>query len=193
MPFLTEELWHRLPQPAGASSIALGEFPKRRLTVDSNPAPEFPFLQAIILAARNIRADMKLDPKRKIPAELSIASPWDRQLIDQNLDPVLRLATLSELKIVSGPLNPAGGAIRSTGRFDLRVARGEGEDKQTELAKLKKESERLAKDIESKKSRLADDSFRQKAPADIVRSMEATLAERQIEYQKLLDRLAQLE
>jgi valyl-tRNA synthetase len=193
MPFLTEELWHRLPQPVGALSIGLREFPQRRPTVDPNAAPQVPFIQSIVLAARNIRAETKLDPKRKIPAELSIASPWDRQLIEQNLDPILRLATLSELKIVSGHLNPAGGSIRSTGRFDLRIAHGAGVDKQAELTRLKKESERLAKDIESKKNRLADDSFRQKAPAEIVRGIEATLAERQIEHQKLLDRLAQLE
>ena len=30
MPFLTEELWHRLPQRAGARSIALERFPARR-------------------------------------------------------------------------------------------------------------------------------------------------------------------
>ena len=30
MPFLTEELWHRLPQPAGAQSIALDRFPEPR-------------------------------------------------------------------------------------------------------------------------------------------------------------------
>ncbi len=30
MPFLTEELWHRLPQPAGARSIALDKFPEPR-------------------------------------------------------------------------------------------------------------------------------------------------------------------
>ncbi len=43
-----------------------------------------------------------------------------------------------------------------------------------------------------KQKRLADESFRSKAPAKIVRDLEVTLAERQAEYQKLLDRLKQL-
>ncbi len=30
MPFLTEELWHKLPQPAEARSIALDHFPEAR-------------------------------------------------------------------------------------------------------------------------------------------------------------------
>jgi valyl-tRNA synthetase len=103
------------------------------------------------------------------------------------------LATLSELAFSSARLDPSGGAIRSSSQFDLRIAHGAGVDKDAELARLKKEVERLAKDIESKKNRLADDTFRQKAPAEIVRGIETTLAERRVEHQKLIERLAQLE
>ena len=58
---------------------------------------------------------------------------------------------------------------------------------------MKKEIERMAKDIESKKARLADETFLSKAPAKIVEDLKATLAGREIEYQKLLERLKQLE
>jgi len=70
------ELWHRLPQPEGARSIALDEFPSR--TARGRPAAEADMatLQEIIVAARNIRSEMKLDPKRKVPAEISVANPW---------------------------------------------------------------------------------------------------------------------
>jgi hypothetical protein len=40
---------------------------------------------------------------------------------------------------------------------------------------------------------LADETFRSRAPAEIVRGLEAALAERRAEYQKLRERLAQLE
>jgi hypothetical protein len=39
---------------------------------------------------------------------------------------------------------------------------------------------------------LKDDNFRSRAPAEIVRNLEATLAEREIEHQKLVERLKQL-
>ena len=84
--------------------------------------------------------------------------------------------------------------VRSTSQFDLRIQfEGEPVDAKAETAKLKKEKERLEKDVASKKQRLADDTFRSRAPAEIVRGLEATLAERQIEYQKIVERLAQLE
>jgi valyl-tRNA synthetase len=194
MPFLTEELWHRLPQAAGARSIALAPFPEPRKDWNHASAEkEMAALQEIVIAARNIRAEMKLDPKRKVAAEFSTNDPAVRGLAEQNLEPILRLAALSGLRLSTGHLDPAGGAIRSSAQFDLRIAYEEAVDRQGEVARLKKESERLAKDIESKKNRLADHTFRQKAPAEIVRSMESTLAERQVEFQKLLERLRQLE
>lgn len=150
-------------------------------------------LQEIIVAARNIRAEMKVDQKRKVAADFSATDERIRKLVEQNIEPVLRLATLSELRISSGHLDPAGGAMRSTAHFDLRIAYSEGVDKAAEAARAKKEIERLAKDIESKQSRLADEAFLRKAPPKIVDELRATLAARQIEHQKLIDRLRQLD
>ncbi|MGA8145438.1 MAG: valine--tRNA ligase [Candidatus Acidiferrales bacterium] len=193
MPFLTEELWHKLPQPEGACSIALDSFPvPGQKWIESKGGQEMQLLQEIIIAARNIRAEVKIDPKRKVSAQLSIGNAWDRNLAERNQEPLLRLAALSDLVISSGRLDPAGAVIRSTARFDLRIAYGEAMDKNAEIARLKKEADRLAKDIESKKSRLADESFLSKAPAKIIDDLKSTLAQRTIEHQKLLDRLAQL-
>src|SRR5579862_5035202 len=194
MPFLTEELWHRLPQPAGAPSIALDKFPEPRAQwTDASAERDMAALQEIIITARNIRAEMKVDQKKKIAADFSSSDPAIRALVQQNLDPLLRLASLSALQISSGRLDAAGAALRSNAQFDLRIAYGESIDKQTEIARLKKEIERLAKDIESKKARLADETFLSKAPGKIVEELKATLGQRIIEHQKLLDRLAQLE
>jgi valyl-tRNA synthetase len=194
MPFLTEELWHRLPQPAGARSIALDKFPGARAGwADAASDEAMATLQEIIIAARNIRAEMKLDPKRKVPADFSTGNPVLRRLVEDNLDPLLRLATLSSLQISAEHLDPSGAAVRSTAQFDLRIAYGDTVDKPAEIARLKKEIDRLAKDIESKQERLADDTFRSKAPAKVVDDLRTLLAERQLEHKKLLDRLKQLE
>jgi len=194
MPFLTEELWHRLPQPADARSIALDKFPEPHARwEDASAAGQMSLLQEIVIAARNIRAEMKLDPKRKVAADFSSAGPAIRKLAEENRDALQRLATLSQLQIASGHLDSSGAAVRSTAQFDLRIAYADATDKQAEVARLKKEIERLAKDIELKHARLADESFTSKAPAHVVENLRKTLAERRIEHQKLLDRLKQLE
>ncbi|MGP8157773.1 MAG: valine--tRNA ligase [Candidatus Acidiferrales bacterium] len=194
MPFLTEELWHKLPQPEGARSIALDRFPEPRAQwEDASATGEMELLQEIVVAARNIRAEMKLDPKRKVAADFSSADPAIRKLVEENLDALQRLAALSRLEIAAGHLDSSGAALRSTAQFDLRIAYADATDKQAEISRLKKEIERLAKDIESKQARLADESFITKAPARVVENLRITLLERRIEHQKLLDRLQQLE
>jgi valyl-tRNA synthetase len=193
MPFITEELWHRLPQYPHARSIALEAYPKPNYHwADSRAEQEMALLQEIITASRNVRAEMKVDSKRKVAAQFSSDDAGVRSLVEGNLDSLTRLANLTALEVSSGHLDAAGAAIRSTAQFDLRIPYGEAIDKPAETARLKKEIERLDKDIESKQKRLADDTFRSKAPADIVRAMETTLAERTAELQKLRDRLKQL-
>jgi valyl-tRNA synthetase len=193
MPFLTEELWHKLPQPECARSIALDKFPEaRKEWRDAAAEADTALIQEIIVAARNIRAEMKIDQKRKVAAELSSTDGAVRRLAEQNLDALTRLGVLSEIQISAGTLNSDGAAVRSTAKFDLRIAYVDAIDKPAEIAKLQKEIERLSKDVEIKKARLADETFTSKAPAKVVDDFKATLASREAEYQKLVERLKQL-
>jgi valyl-tRNA synthetase len=190
MPFLTEELWHRLPQRAGAASISLEAFPDFGAEfADAQAEREVELLQEIIVAARNARADLKLDPRRKVPAELFSSQPETVALVDEHLQAVLRLAGLSALRAAHGSLPSAGGTVRSTAHFDLRLEHAEGVDSAAESARLQKEIERLSKDIAAKRARLADESFRSRAPEKIVRDLEATLQSRIVEHRKLSDML----
>src|SRR5579859_6186682 len=195
MPFITEELWHRLPQKADAKSISLQSFPAAHGSWRNSEAERsVALVQEIVVAARNIRAEIKLDTKKKVAADFASEDSEVRNRAAENLEVILRLGSLSALTIHTGKLQSGEGAVRSTSQFDLRIQfEGEPVDAKAETAKLKKEKERLEKDIASKKQRLADDTFRSRAPAEIVGGLEATLAERQIEYQKIAERLAQLE
>jgi valyl-tRNA synthetase len=194
MPFLTEELWHQLPQRTGAKSIALEEFPKvQESWRNSGALEEFGLIQEVITALRNIRAELKLDPKKKVAAELSAPDGAARQLLEANRDGVVRLGMLTELRIGEQRLAQSGGAVRSTAQFDLRVeAAAEVVDVAAESAKLNKDLEGLRKAIASKERQLGDETFRSRAPEKIIRGLEATLAEQRIEMQKLTDRFEQL-
>jgi valyl-tRNA synthetase len=194
MPFLTEELWHQLPQNAGAKSIALSAYPQAGASwINDQAREDFALLQSMITQIRDIRAQMKLDPKKTIGAEFSSPDARIRELVVDNRDGVLRLAILSELTISAEHLPQTGGAVRSTALFDVRIAYHDAVDLGVELARLRKETERLSKDIASKERQLADETFRSRAPEKIVKGIEATLAERRVELSKLAKQLAQLE
>ena len=193
MPFLTEELWHQLPQRPGAKSIALERYPESRPEW-RNPAAlhEFELAQDVIKTVRAIRADMKLDPKKRVAADFSSSDPEVRAAVTANLDGILRLALLTELKISDAKLPQSDGAIRSTSFFDVRITYTETLDVAAECARLKKEQERLTKNIASKQSQLGNDNFRSRAPEKIIRDMETLLAEQRIELAKTTERLSQL-
>ncbi len=194
MPFLTEELWHQLPQRPGARSIALDRFPEVRANWKNAAAQdEFGLIQEVISSLRNMRAEMKLDTKRKVVADYIAQNPLVRNLIQANLEPICRLATLSEFRLSSTSLDPADGVMRSTPLFELRIAFGEGIDKVAEIARLKKEIERLEKDIELKRARSQDQEFTSKAPPQVVKNHGIAMVERQLEQKKLKSRLEQLE
>ena len=194
MPFLTEELWHQLPQREGARSIALDRFPEPRdAWINLAAERDVALLQEVITAARNIRAEMKLDPKKKLAAELGPATAAVAAVVKASLETILLQANLSSLSFGTPPFDTTKGVVRSTKDFELFIPFGEAFDVQAEVLKLKKELDRLTKDIASKQSRLQDETFRSRAPEHIVKGLESTLAERRTEFDKLGERLAQLE
>jgi valyl-tRNA synthetase len=191
MPFLTEELWHQLPQRPGAKSIALQEFATNRQKAgEVSRANEFVLIQDTIGEIRNIRAEMKLDPKKKIAAEFHSSYGYIRDTIERNLEGIQRLAILSELKVSAAKLSETGGTVRSTARFDVRIVHTtDAVDAHAEKARLRKEIEGLEKSISSKENQLGNTTFRSKAPPKIISGMETTMAEQRLELEKLHARL----
>src|SRR5262249_8204780 len=178
---------------ADAKSIALERYPEARAEWRNDGAvQQFALVQEVIATVRAIRADMKLDPKKRVAAEFSCSDTKVRSAIEANLDGILRLALLTELKISAEKLAQAGGAVRSTSLFDVRIVYTETVDVAAECARLKKEHERLTKNIASKERQLADDTFRNRAPEKIIQGLETTLAEQRIELSKTAERLSQL-
>ncbi len=191
MPFLTEELWHQLPQKPGAKSIALDTYPEPKAAgEDLYPLELFAMLQDIIVALRNIRADMKLDPKKKVPAVIFGINQTTREAIARSRPEIVRLAALTELQISDQPLALEGGGIRSASDYEVGIPyAAETVDIAAEIARLRKEIENLEKAIASKEKQLGDATFRSRAPEKIVRGMENTVLEQKTELDKLRKRL----
>ena len=194
MPFLTEELWHQLPQKADAKSIALDSYPEARAAwKDAQALQEFGLVQEVIQGLRTIRSEMKLEPKKKVAAEFSSADARARQVVGDNIEGIVRLGSLTELKVLAEKLRSGDGGVRSTAQFDLRIPQVEETiDVAAELTRLKKEIEGLQKAIGSKEKQLGNDTFRGRAPEHIIKGMEDALGGQKVELDKLEERQKQL-
>jgi valyl-tRNA synthetase len=147
----------------------------------------------VIQGVRTVRAEMKLDPKKKVAAEFSSADATVRGIVEANREGIERLGLLTELRVTAEKLREGSGGMRSTAQFDLQIPYpAETTDAGTEIARLKKEMEGLQKAIASKENQLGNETFRSRAPQNIIHQMEQALAGQRIELQKMTDRLKQL-
>jgi valyl-tRNA synthetase len=198
MPFLTEALWHQLPQVAGAKSIALDRFPEAKFGgIDGDAEKRFSLLQRIVISVRVARVDNKIDPKKKIPAEFSNRDSARKVLVTENLDALRRMAVLSSLSVNSERPGD-GGYTHSLGEDgDVHIPPSAFDNPQTdpraEIARLTKEIEGLQKAISSKEGQLGNETFRSRAPEKIIKGLEETVTKQRIELKKLKERLVELE
>ena len=174
MPFLTEELWHQMGKHEG-ESISLQAYPQGDAAKDDPAAEaEIELLQNIVRAARNLRADLGLDPKQPLAGTISI-----------NIDPET-IRRLSGVTFTAGIVAKTG-AVRSTPDFDLSidVPAGQIEAQQKRVAK---EKEQLTRNIANSIRQLGDEKFLSKAPPHIIDSIKAKLADYETQLSKLNER-----
>src|SRR5215469_11298514 len=171
MPFLTEELWHRMGDREG-DSISLQSYPQFDAKLDDPAAEaEIDLLRDIVRAARNLRADLGLDPKQPLNGAISINVPAET------------IRRLSGVTFTAGAV-PKTGAVRSTSGFDLSIDVPTGQI-EAQRKRVAKERDQLEKNITNSKRQLGDEVFLSKAPAKIVDSIRAKLAEYEAQLSKL--------
>jgi valyl-tRNA synthetase len=186
MPFLTEELWQRLE--TGKKSIALAPFPQY-VPERANLAAEHEMqvLQDIISMSRNLRAELKVDPKLALTGmvytQTAVAS-----IVRSNLEPIRRIENVT-LEVKEGHAPSSSPAIRSTPEFDL-VLNLPTAQLEAQKGRLVKEREQLEKVIANSERQLTDEAFRAKAPQKVIDGIELKLTGYRTQLEKINKALA---
>jgi len=178
MPFLTEELWQRLckGREGRPVSIALAQFPQFNEAVnDAGAEQKIALVQEIVTSIRNMRADGKLDPKLHLDAVIYSAHPMQQEMIQ-------RLANV-KLEVAAAGAERAKGSLRSTPEFDL-VLKVPAAQMDAQRTRLEKEIVELQKVIEGSERQLSNEAFLAKAPAKVLDTMRAKLADYQSQLAK---------
>ncbi|MEI6863070.1 MAG: class I tRNA ligase family protein, partial [Candidatus Omnitrophota bacterium] len=187
MPFVTEEIWQKLPREkdSAAESIMISKWPHLQKNMISVSVEEdMRKLIDIITAIRNIRAAWDIVPGREISVLVNTHDASDLKLLSDNSEMIKRLARIADLN-VGKILKPKGAAASVVGTMEVYVPLEGLIDLEKERARLKKEEDRVALAIKSIESRLGDDNFTQRAPKDIVEKQRVQLAELTLQLEKL--------
>jgi valyl-tRNA synthetase len=139
-------------------------------------------LQELIVAVRNLRAELKVEPKQRTPIQV-FADRSVRQVIEQNARALENLAGVGTVHFSTDSLSRLPGA-RHTANFDVVVEYERKVDVAAERDRLQKEISKLERELANAQRQLGNDSFLSKAPANVVEG----LRKRSAEVQVLLDK-----
>jgi valyl-tRNA synthetase len=174
MPFITDEIWHAIydgepPQ----KSLALAVYPQADdEQIDKHAETQMTILQDLIVSARNLRAELKVEPKTKVPIEIFTAEADIRTLIEQNQGAILndRQANVKDLTFAEKPLAQVAN-VRHAARFDVRLIYEQKIDIAAEREKSNKELEKADKELANIDRQLGNEGFVTKAPSHVVEKL----------------------
>jgi valyl-tRNA synthetase len=182
IPFITEELWQKVAPLAGKAgeTIMLQPYPKSQAErIDEAAEKEIALAKDVVNAARNQRSEMKVPPKQKLKYQMTGQPSVSTAVAMTTLAKASELEVVSELKtsVVVGP-------HRLMPIIEL--------DPEAERTRLTKEVARLEGEIGRAKAKLANASFVERAPAQVVEQERARLAGFEATLSKLRPQLEKL-
>ena len=169
MPFITEALWTRLPGRSAGQSLMTASWPEPDARARDDPAlRDFALVQELIGAVRQVRAEYRVTPGKRVAVHVTPASAAARQAFESERDTVERLAKVSPLNLAGNGASPDGGHAVLPDGTAVVVPLGEAIDVEKECGRLGEEAARLARLIASQEAKLANEQFVSRAPSHVV-------------------------
>jgi valyl-tRNA synthetase len=172
MPFVTEDIWQRLPGTDGSIMTARfpdpAEFPR-----DEAALKEMDLLMGVITAIRNIRGEMNIPPSKNVHIVIDTGNRSDEVILDGNLSHIRSLAKVDEAAIGPGLPKPDKSATAVFEQTSVHVILKGLIDFKEEERRVKKEISRTQKEMEASQKKLSNRGFLEKAPEEIVADVKA--------------------
>ena len=190
MPFITEEIWQRIAPMAGKSgdTIMLQPFPDSSGdALDAQAEGDIEWLKELMLALRNIRAEMNIGPGTPLPLYLGNATAEDLRRLEVNQVTLNKLAKLESVTRLAADEEAPMSATALVGEMQVLVPMAGLIDTKAELARLDKEMQRLNGEIKRVSGKLSNQGFVAKAPAEVIEKERA----KQTDFEQALARLTE--
>lgn len=189
MPYLTEELWLRLPVKHGEllhhayfgaePTIMLASYPAGDdILIDERAEVEMSAVIDLISRVRNIRSEMNIKPGERVPLRVGVTDTELRRVFEANADQIARLTRASEVSIaeqLSAPKASARAVL--AGGAEMAIPLEGLIDFTQERARLSREKEKLDKEADKLEAQLGNADFIERAPAEKVAGLRVRLAD----------------
>jgi valyl-tRNA synthetase len=195
-PFVSEEIWHRLP--GTQESIMRAAFPNRSDDYGTTVARDTPVEEKMALVTgaisgvRNVRGEMNIAPSQ--PLEVSVHSPTaaTRQVLRDQQALIVNLARCGQLHINEGGQKPHAAAAAVVADATLYVSLAGVVDFDKEIKRLEKALTKLDKETLGFAKKLENPNYVQKAPAEVVAATRERFEAAQTKQAKLTANLERI-
>ncbi len=201
-PFVTEELYQRLRSfgveldsvDAGAAeSIIISAFPEfNQNEIYENSENEVEFIKNIVGAVRGLRAIVGLHPSERVNIHLLPENVTAKQQISDNEKSIINLASLSGLELIDGNKSDKSVAQVIPGVEVFLPVEGLI-DIEKETQRVKKEIDKVTKDLKQTHNKLSNSNFLDRAPEDVINKEKEKLEEFNTQKEKLEEVLYKLQ
>jgi valyl-tRNA synthetase len=167
MPFVTEEIWQKLPGTKG--SIMKADFPDAAGAVrDEEASSQMQLLMAIVGAMRNIRGEMGIPPGKKVETVMEVPNQAQADFLKRYETYIRNLAKVDAISLGASVPKPEGSATAVIGDVQVHVLLKGLIDVKEEKRRLTKEIEKIIKELDGLRKKLANQAFLEKAPDEVV-------------------------
>jgi len=169
VPFITEELWQKLPGRTADALLASAAWPAPRdALTDRRAEARFALVQDAIAAIRTIRADYRVSPKTRLAATVTPKTAEGRGAFEGERETILRLGQLETLGFDGRRAAQACAHAVLADGSEVFVALSDAIDVQQECRRLSGELTRLEQQLAGLAAKLTNQQFVARAPALVV-------------------------
>ena len=196
MPFVTEELWHHLPETGGDRGYVMtAPFPGEDARWSSPEAEqEIERVMEVISGIRNVRAELGIHPGARLDVIAIPHSSEASHILETYLDEISNLARVNSVTTASeDSKRPGGAASLIFEDLELFIPLKGIVDIKEELAKLKRDEAKVMKELKKSEAKLGNSNFTEKAPAEVVEKERKKLEKAQAKLEKIMKHRKTLE
>ncbi len=169
VPFITEELWQKLPGRRSDDLLAVAPWPTvRQELYDPTAWNAFAQIQQAVSEIRNIRAEYRIPPKSQVKAAIIPKTEAARRVFEGERETIVRLAQLSELSLDGAATKLVGAHAVLPDASEVVVDLAGVVDVRQECARLSGEIRRLDKQLAALSDKLSNENFVGRAPGEVV-------------------------
>ena len=191
MPFVTEELWHKLPGAKG--SIMQAVWPSGDgAEQDAEAEQGMQLLMEVIGAVRNIRGEMGISPGQEVEVIFTPHSEAAAKLLNSHADRVMTLAKAKSVRQTQADETPEKAASAALSAATVHVPLAGLVDFSAEEQRLGKEIAKAEKELNASQKKLNNEGFLAKAPQDVVDKEKSKAAEASSKLERLQESLARV-